>query len=382
MRGDASTTRALHGNPRRRRRERAGARAGARVGDVRTAPLPGQRRRRGRGRAHGVRGRRGLRGLAGRALQERRQRPPMADAGAGGPGRVLQRHPRRPGQPRDDIRRGNSQRLDPDLPHGRRRRDVVAAPDDFRQLLPVLRRGRVRGRGARGLRDPSPADGRRGPDLAGRAESLHGTLPPDDRARRRVLRLRTDARFQEHQRGHHVDGRREPAALRRHECAARGSVERVRLRGGRRPSRRRRTDLRRRLSQHERGKHVDREQPLGRLRHGPRHRSGLPRAGVRVRRIPRRAASRGAGRTRASTGARTGRTFSSRPSARSASRSPTAAARSMPPRRSVSTRSRAPEARPRARRTTRRCVSTAADFASRRSGPSPTRRAARDTRSR
>ena len=64
-------------------------------------------------------------------------------------------------------------------------------------------------------------------------------------------------------------------------------TECVRLRRGRRPLRRRRTDLRRHLSQHERGQHVDRERPPRRLRHRPRHRFDLARAGVRMRRIPR-----------------------------------------------------------------------------------------------
>ena len=86
-----------------------------------------------------------------------------------------------------------------------------------------------------------------------------------------------------------------PLPLRRHECAARRSDQRVDLRGRCRRARGRRPDLRRRVPQHERGKHLDREQPLGRVRHGPRHRLGRAGARLRVRRVPRRHLPEGRG---------------------------------------------------------------------------------------
>ncbi len=261
MRGDAGTTRRPGGTSPRRWRFGRRARPDARVADVRALPLPGQRRRRRTRRAHRLRGRRRLRGLPGRDLPERRRRPPLERARAGGPRRVLRRHPRRSCQPVHDPRGCALQWHDPALPHGRWRNDVVAAPDDPFLLRSVVCGGHVRGRGPRRLRHAPLQDERRGPDLAGGARSLRGAHAPDHRARGRLLCLRPHARLQERQWRERLDLHRKSASVRRHECAARGSDQRVGLRGRSRPARSGRPDVRRRVSQHERGNHVDREQP-------------------------------------------------------------------------------------------------------------------------
>ena len=107
-----------------------------------------------------------------------------------------------------------------------------------------------------------------------RDRSLHGVDAPDGRARR-ARSTPTGPRTSSGASTAASPGPpRDPASLRRPERAARRSDQRVGLRRRNRRARSGRPHLRRRVPQHEGGKHLDREQPLGRVRHRPRRRHG------------------------------------------------------------------------------------------------------------
>ena len=175
----------LHGDPPRGLRGAPALRPGARVGDVRAAPLPGQRRRRGRGRAHRLRRRRRLRGLA----RPRSSRAPTAAAA----GRARRRRTRASSTATSSSTRAARRRSTP-------ARSQTARPGSTAPAT-AARRGRCARRSRPTASRPSPPGTSAGAALVAcgtrllrtsdagltwqeRADPLHGAHAPDRRARR------------------------------------------------------------------------------------------------------------------------------------------------------------------------------------------------------